>query len=130
MPYCILSVASDLSLTQIEKLRYEIDSALKNIAKTPLHSVMINIIPKAHISMDGNNDVAMLEVHTVPMSLEMKEKLGQKFLEIISEVTNIQSKKIFIYFTICERENWFLRGRTLQSWKEEWDLKGQSGFTD
>ena len=131
MPYCPLSVTCDLSKQQIIDLSTQIQDALVEIAKKPPTAIMINIIPNCNIFLNKEGDAAFFEVNAVSMhDKDLIEKLGIRFLEIISSITGITYNRIFVHFEISEPEHWILRGHALTYWKQKWASEGKKGFSD
>lgn len=131
MPYCPLSVTSDLSKKQIIELSSKLQEALVEIAKKPPTSVMVHIIPNCHLFLNQEGNAAYFEINAVGLHDEVLiEKLGVKFLDIISSIAEIPYDRIFVQFNISEPKNWILRGHSLSYWKQKWASEGKKGFSE
>lgn len=131
MPHCTLSVTRDLSKQQITELSTQLQDALVEIAGKPPTSIMISVTPNCHIFLNKSGDAAFFEVAAVGMKdNDLIEKLGVRFLEIISSVTGIPYNRIFVRFDISQPEHWILRGRALSHWKKQWEAEGVKGFSE
>lgn len=131
MPYCPLSVSCDLSKKQIIELSSKIQEAFVEIAKKPATAVMVHIIPNCHLFLNKEGNAAFFEINAVSMDdEELIEKLGVRFLDIISTIAEIPYERIFVQFNISEPKNWILRGHTLSYWKQKWVSEGKKGFSE
>ncbi len=131
MPYCPLYVSCHLSQAQIQDLSFQLQEILVTIAQKPPTAVMINIIPNANLFLNKKHEAAYFEIQAVNMTdPTLLEKLGIKFLEVISQITQIDYKRIFVHFNNSERNTWVVRGHSLEYWKKQWEKEGKKGFDD
>lgn len=129
MPYCPLFLSCDLSKAQVTELSLQLHDALVSIADKPPTAIMINILPNAHLSLNGVGDAAYFEIQAVGMTEEgLIERLGAKFTDIIHQVAGISYNRIFVHFQISEPATWIIRGRSLSDWKTQWKIEGKKGF--